>query len=331
MGKSPKAMVFLRFGERSFNGFLSPVIQPLAVRGPGKGRNIVQIILPHMSFHQPSFAAGCKAFVSSWAVLAYPAVAEVLPIALTGGGFPVESLVLRACIEVVLWIVFETVLPEVFPCVCVTAVPDYALDSSADQQMSSLCAMVSRIEPHILGKMAKPGCYFVQYLRHRFHVIDIGRFHVHVNDHVAFAVHGPMLAVVKPIRFALPGLLSCIRVSCALHSCLFPAAGWWIIVVMIIIKRLLSKNPPVQVNLGVQLLHVCFRCFCHCHQHFSVFVCFCFDMRRVSIQDLPSHQAACDALPENLIEYLFGYVVVPEPPHPIGTDCRVVRTFLRQS
>ena len=64
---------------------------------------------------------------------------------------------------------------------------------------------------------------------------------------------------------------------------------------------------------------------------FSVFVCFCFDMRRVSIQDLPSYQTACDALPENLIEYLFGYVVVPEPQHPIGTDCRVVRTFLCQS
>ena len=122
-----ETMIDLGLRERAFNGFFSSCVDRLAFIGLGKGNDIIQSILPNMSFHHPSGHTLAKAFFALGAILAGLAVAAVLAVAFTGGGFPVEMLMFRTGIRVEVWIVFEAVFAVVFSLVGVTSVANDTL------------------------------------------------------------------------------------------------------------------------------------------------------------------------------------------------------------
>ena len=63
-----QAMIDLRFGERMFNRFLALIIDASVLRGPGEACNLIQCVLPDMSFHHPSRHTLAKVLCSSGAL-----------------------------------------------------------------------------------------------------------------------------------------------------------------------------------------------------------------------------------------------------------------------
>ena len=63
-----QAMIDLRFGKRTFNRFLAPIIDASPLRGLSEACNLIQRVLPDMSFHHPSRHALAKALCSSGAL-----------------------------------------------------------------------------------------------------------------------------------------------------------------------------------------------------------------------------------------------------------------------
>ena len=113
--------------EGTFNGFFSPGVNASANTGLGKGNDSIQSILPNMSVHHPSGHTLAEAFRSSGTSGAGLAVAEVLAITLTSGGFPVEALVFGADVGIKTWTVSESVLSIVYASVSMSAVANDTL------------------------------------------------------------------------------------------------------------------------------------------------------------------------------------------------------------
>ena len=147
---------------------------------------------------------------------------------------------------------------------------------------------------------------------------------MHIHDDVVLAVHCPVLAVIKPIRFSVPALLPAFRV-CQAFRFFFSSSRWWIIVM---VERFFPQDLSVQIDLFIQLLHILFRSLLHIHDPLPVLVRFCFDVRRICIQDLSSDQSLFYTLLQYLIEYLFSYVIIFETPYTVYTYRCVVRSFL---
>ena len=80
---------------------------------------------------------------------------------------------------------------------------------------------------------------------------------MHVYDHIALAVHCAVFAVVKPVRFPIPALLSALRVCRALHPRGAPAA---IVCLVIPVKRLLPQFIPFLIYLRVQFAQIYRMC-----------------------------------------------------------------------
>ena len=124
-----EAMVFFRLRKGTFNCLFSPFVNASAVVCLRKEYDIVQGILPYMTFHHPSVCTGSKALVSTGAILALFAITEVLSVAFPGRCAPVQILVLRTDVNVVLKVISESVLAVMVSCVGMPSVAYDSLDS----------------------------------------------------------------------------------------------------------------------------------------------------------------------------------------------------------
>lgn len=88
------------------------------------------------------------------------------------------------------------------------SVSDYALYAIAFQQMRNPCAVVSRVQPHILWQLPKPLLDFREYFGHGRNVVDVRGLYVYVHDHIMQIVHCAVLAVMEAVRLAIPRLLT---------------------------------------------------------------------------------------------------------------------------
>ena len=204
--------------------------------------------------------------------------------------------------------------------------------------------MVSRVQSHIFGQFPQAFPDLPENLRHWRDVVDVGRFHMDIHNHIVLAIHCPMFAVVESIRLPVPALLSALRVCCALHPfrCAAPAAfpAFFVVIIAVVtlpvfliltsVERLLAQYLPIQVHLLLQFFQIRFRCLLHSYQFLFMLIRFCLYMGRIGVQNRSSHQPLGYTLSQYLVEYLLRYIVVPEPPSPILTDRRRVRRFLCQ-
>lgn len=111
---------------------------------------------------------------------------------------------LGAGIEVVLPVIAESVLSVGVCFVSMSSISDYALYSLAFQQMRNPCAVVSRVQSHILRQLPEPLFDFREYFGHGRYIVDIRGLYVYVHDHVMQAVYRAMLAVMEAVRLAVP-------------------------------------------------------------------------------------------------------------------------------
>ena len=292
-----------------------------------KGIDPLQRVLPHMPLHHLSVHTRPETFCPSRTPLAGLAFTAVLPVPLARRGLPGQPLLFWADVFVADWIIAETVLPVVRSFVCVPSVANYPLYPLRLQQMRYPCVVVSRVQSHVLGQLPKSSLHSVEYFGHRRHVVDVCRFHMHVYDYIALAVHGAVFAVVKPVRFPIPALLSALRVCPALHPRGAPAA---LVRVVIPVKRLLPQFLTFLIYLRVQFAQICLRRDRYFHLLLLVLVRLRLDVRRIRIQDCSAYQPLRLALSQNFFEDLFRDVVVPESPATILTDRRRVRRLVCQ-
>lgn len=111
---------------------------------------------------------------------------------------------LGAGVEVVLPAIAESVLSVGIRFVGMSPISDYALYPLAFQQMRNPCAVVSRVQSHILRQLPEPLFDFCEYFGHRRYIVDIRGLYVYVHDHVMQAVYRAMLAVMEAVRLAVP-------------------------------------------------------------------------------------------------------------------------------
>ena len=307
-----ETMIDFGLREGTFNGFFSPGVDATADTGLGKGDDIIQSILPNMSVHHPSGRALAEAFIAFGTSPTDFRVAEVLAVPLPGGGFPVKMLVLRANVGVEEWVVSEAVFPVVFTTVRMPPVANDTLYALRLQKMCNRCVVVSGVQSHILGQLAQPRFYLIQYLGHWGHVVDVRRFHMDVYDDVVGAVHRAVLAVVEAIRLAIPALLAAVRVGRALHLCcgVSRSAAFAILVVVIPVERFFAQHLPVQVHLFVQFFQIGLGRAFHGHQLLLVLVGLRLDVRGIRVQNRATYQPLGYALTKYFVEDLLWYVVV---------------------
>ena len=210
-----QTMVDLGLRKGAFNCLFSPAVDAPALLRFGKGNDVIQGILPDMSLHHPSRHTCSKALCPSWADLTGFAVTEVLAIALAGGGFPVEMLVLRADVSIKVRVVFEAIFAVGRCLVGVPPVANDTLDSFLFQQMGDPGIVVSGIQSHVLRQFSQPHLDLVENFGERGDVVKIGRLDVDVDDHVALAVYRPVFAVMEAVRFAFLVQLAAFRVAFA--------------------------------------------------------------------------------------------------------------------
>ena len=123
---------------------------------------------------------------------------------------------LGAGIEVVLPVIAESVLSVGVRFVGMSSMPDYALYSLAFQQMRNPCAVVSRVQPHILWQLPKPLLDFRECFGPGRNVVDVRGLYVYVHDHIMQIVHCAVLAVMEAVRLAIPRLLTALPGSVVL-------------------------------------------------------------------------------------------------------------------
>ena len=140
-----EAMIDFGLREGAFNGFFSPTVNATADTGLGKGNDIIQSILPNMSFHHPSGHALSEALCPSGTSCANLGVAEVLTVAFPGGGFPVEMLVFRTDVNVEEGVVPETIFAVVFAFVGMPPIANGSLYTLGLQKMSGPRVVVGHI------------------------------------------------------------------------------------------------------------------------------------------------------------------------------------------
>ena len=109
-----EAMVFFRLRKGTFNRLFSPFVYASTVVRLRKEYDIVQGVLPYMTFHHPSVRAGSKALGPSGTAFTLFAVAEVLSVAFPGRGAPVKVFLFRTDVNVVFKVIVESVFSVVF-------------------------------------------------------------------------------------------------------------------------------------------------------------------------------------------------------------------------
>ena len=223
------------------------------------------------------------------------------------------------------WIIGETVFPEIVPLVRMPPVAYHRLYPGLYQLVTHRRAVVSRVQPHVLGLLSQPLFNILSYLCYGFYVVDIGRSDPHIHHNVVLAVHGPVLAVMKAVRLAFLVQLAAFRVAFADLSC----RGR--IIVILLVKGLLAQLLAVTVYGLVQLFQMRFGRPLHHDRRLFVLVSLGLDVRRVRIQNRPTHQSLFHGLAQNLVEDPFGNVVIPETPFPIHAQGCGIRRFLRQA
>ena len=223
------------------------------------------------------------------------------------------------------WIIGETVFPEIVSLVRMPPVAYHRLHSGCRKLVTHRRAVVSRVQPHVLGLLSQPLFNILEYLCYGFYVVDIGRSDPHIHHNVVLAVHGPVLAVMEAVRFAFPVQLAAFRVAFADLSC----RGR--IIVILLVKGLLAQLLAVPVDGLVHLFQIRFGRSLHHDRRLFVFVGLGLDVRRVRIQNRPTHQSLFHGLAQNLVEDLFGNVVIPETPFPIHAQGYGVWRFLCQT
>ena len=100
-----QAMEFFGFCEGAFNCLLAPGVEPFTIVGLRKRIRLFQIILPNMACHQPSCHTGGNALLSARTVLANLAVAPILTVTGTIGGFPCQFLFLWTKVNISVFLV----------------------------------------------------------------------------------------------------------------------------------------------------------------------------------------------------------------------------------
>ena len=96
-------------------------------------------------------------------------------------------------------------------------------------------AVVSRVQPHVLGLLSQPLFNILEYLCYGFYVVDIGRSDPHIHHNAVLAVHGPVLAVMEAVRFAFLMQLPAFRVAFA------DLPGRRAIIVILLVEGLLAR------------------------------------------------------------------------------------------
>ena len=124
-----EAMVFFRLRKGTFNRLFSPFVYAFAVVRLRKEYDIVQGILPYMTFHHPSVCTGTKALIPPGTVPALFAIAVILSVAIPGGSAPVKKALCRTNLNVALKVIVESILSVVFSCVGMPSVAYDSLDS----------------------------------------------------------------------------------------------------------------------------------------------------------------------------------------------------------
>ena len=106
-------------------------------------------------------------------------------------------------------------------------------------------AVVSRVQPHVLGLLSQPLFNILSYLCYGFCVVDIGRGDSYIHHNVVLAVHGPVLAVMKAVRFALLVQLAAFWVAFALLD--LSCQGQIIVILLVegLLARFLAPIPEL--------------------------------------------------------------------------------------
>ena len=113
------------------------------------------------------------------------------------------------------WIIGETVFPEIVPLVRMPPVTYHRLYSGCRKLVTHRRAVVSRVQPHVLGLLSQPLFNILEYLCYGFYVVDIGRSDPHIHHNVVLAVHGSMFAATEAVRLAFLVQLAAFRVAFA--------------------------------------------------------------------------------------------------------------------
>ena len=132
---------------------------------------------------------------------------------------------------------------------------------------------------------------------------------------------------MKAVRLAFLVQLPAFRVAFALLD--LSCRGR--IIVILLFKGLLAQLLAVPLDGLVQLFQIRFGRPLHHDRHLFVFVGFGLDVGRIRIQNCSAHQSLFHGLAQNLIEDLFGNVVIPETSFPIYAQGCGVRRFLCQT
>lgn len=165
-----EAMIFLGLRKRPFNGFLAPLVKSSANTRLGEDCNIIQRILPNMTFHHPSLCFAAEALFPHRTGGAFLWVAVVLSVPLLGRRFPVEQFFGGAEICIVIRVVMEAPFPPMVSCVRMSAVSDDTLNSFVFQQMRHGSIMITRVQPHVGRQRAQTVFNFIQYFRQRRYI-----------------------------------------------------------------------------------------------------------------------------------------------------------------
>ena len=144
---------------------------------------------------------------------------------------------LRAQGNVLNSIIGETVFPEIVPLVRMPPVAYHRLYSGCRKLVTHRRAVVSRVQPHVLGLLSQPLFNILEYLCYGFYVVDIARSYPYIYYNVVLAVHGPVLAVMEAVRFALLVQLAAFRVAFALLDLLCRGR----IIVILLVEGLLAR------------------------------------------------------------------------------------------
>ena len=141
------------------------------------------------------------------------------------------------------WIIGETVFSEIVPLVRMPPVAYHRLYPGLYQLVTHRRAVVSRVQPHVLGLLSQPLFNILSYLCYGFCVVDIGRGDSYIHHNAVLAVHGPVLAVMKAVRLAFLVQLAAFRVAFADLSC----RGRIIVILLVegLLARFLDPIPEL--------------------------------------------------------------------------------------
>ena len=142
---------------------------------------------------------------------------------------------LRTQRNVLDWIIGETVFPEIVSLVRMPPVAYCRLYPGLRQLVTHRRAVVSRVQPHVLGLLSQPLFNILSHLCYGFCVVDIGRGDSYIHHNVVLAVHGSMFAAMEAVRLAFLMQLPAFRVAFA------DLPGRRAIIVILLVEGLLAR------------------------------------------------------------------------------------------